>query len=116
MAILEELLEEVKRLNKNLKALNTELDTVDSSEKKEEVKEKPIEKAPAKAKTQEEPTSEYTKDYVLSLGKEFLKKADNSDKSAFKDKLSELNASKLSTVEAEHYPDVVEFMKARLEA
>ncbi|MDU9304449.1 hypothetical protein PQ701_04330 [Staphylococcus coagulans] len=123
MAILEELLEEVKRLNKNLQVTNVELSTVDDSVM-EKVKEVPMKKEETqKEETQKEEVKEveetpqsYTKDYVLSLGKEFVKNADDSDKKAFKEKLSELDANKLSTVESEHYPSIVEFMKARLDA
>ncbi|EIA4824497.1 hypothetical protein K7N16_001826 [Staphylococcus pseudintermedius] len=110
MGILEELLEEVKRLNKNLQVTNVELSTVDESVmQKEEASKEDV-------KEFEEPTQDYSKDYVLSLGKEFVKNADDSDKKAFKEKLSELNSSKLSTVESEHYPIIVDFMKARLDA
>ncbi|MEN2446823.1 hypothetical protein AAZF84_03030, partial [Bacillus sp. JR_15] len=63
-----------------------------------------------------EDTQEFTKDYVLSVGKEFIKNADDADKKAFKDKLSELNATKLSTVDEQHFPTIVSFMKARMEA
>lgn len=118
MGILEELLEEVKRLNKNLQVTNVELSTVDESVM-QKVKEVPMKKEEASkedVKEFEEPTQDYSKDYVLSLGKEFVKNADDSDKKAFKEKLSELNSSKLSTVESEHYPIIVDFMKARLDA
>ncbi|HEC2222395.1 TPA: hypothetical protein R1951_002603 [Staphylococcus delphini] len=119
MGILEELLEEVKRLNKNLQVTNVELSTVDESVM-QKVKETPVQKPEVvekqDAQNVEESTQEFTRDYVLSLGKEFVKKADDSDKKAFKNKLSELDASKLSTVEPEHYPTIVDFMKARLDA
>ncbi|HAR5686001.1 hypothetical protein JL769_13045 [Staphylococcus pseudintermedius] len=118
MGILEEILEEVKRLNKNLQVTNVELSTVDESVMKK-VKEVPMKKEEASkedVKEFEEPTQDYSKDYVLSLGKEFVKNADDSDKKAFKEKLSELNSSKLSTVESENYPIIVDFMKARLDA
>ncbi|EKH7731264.1 hypothetical protein OJ616_RS09885 [Staphylococcus pseudintermedius] len=118
MGILEELLEELKRLNKNLQVTNVELSTVDESVM-QKVKEVPMKKEEASkedVKEFEEPTQDYSKDYVLSLGKEFVKNADDSDKKAFKEKLSELNSSKLSTVESEHYPIIVDFMKARLDA
>ncbi|MBC8710331.1 hypothetical protein FXV99_03520 [Staphylococcus pseudintermedius] len=118
MGILEELLEEVKRLNKNLQVTNVELSTVDESvmQKVKEVPMKKEETQKEEVKEVEEASQSYSKDYVLSLGKEFVKNADDSDKKAFKEKLSELNSSKLSTVESEHYPIIVDFMKARLDA
>ncbi|EGQ3224777.1 TPA: hypothetical protein RED33_001591 [Staphylococcus pseudintermedius] len=118
MGILEELLEEVKRLNKNLQVTNVELSTVDESvmQKVKEVPMKKEETQKEEVKEVEETSQSYSKDYVLSLGKEFVKNADDSDKKAFKEKLSELNANKLSTVESEHYPIIVDFMKARLDA
>lgn len=116
MAILENLLEEIERLNANLKVLNTELATVDSSAKKGTLKEKPLEKEPIDVEVKSEPSKEFTKDYVLSVGKEFLKTADPSDKKAFKDKLSELEADKLSTLDVNHYQEIVNFMKARINA
>ncbi|HDV4383449.1 TPA: hypothetical protein RIB29_001278 [Staphylococcus aureus] len=99
MAILEDIFEELKLLNKNLRVLNTELSTVDSSI--EEVK---------------ETSADLTKDYVLSVGKEFLKKADTSDKKEFRNKLNELGADKLSTIKEEYYEKIVDFMKARINA
>jgi hypothetical protein len=44
MAILEDIFEELKLLNKNLRVLNTELSTVDSSIVQEKVKEAPMPK------------------------------------------------------------------------
>ncbi|OZX55933.1 phage protein, partial [Staphylococcus aureus] len=44
MAILEGIFEELKLLNKNLRVLNTELSTVDSSIVQEKVKEAPMPK------------------------------------------------------------------------
>lgn len=101
MAVLEDIFEELKLLNKNLRVLNTELSTVDSSIVQEKVK---------------ETSADLTKDYVLSVGKEFLKKADTSDKKEFRNKLNELGADKLSTIKEEHYEKIVDFMKARINA
>ncbi|HCY1608908.1 TPA: hypothetical protein O1G82_002888, partial [Staphylococcus aureus] len=44
MAVLEDIFEELKLLNKNLRVLNTELSTVDSSIVQEKVKEAPMSK------------------------------------------------------------------------
>lgn len=125
MGVLEELLKEIKLLNQNIRVLNTELATVDTSTKQNVVKETPEiketnSKQPEKeiAKTEEtsEDTSSFTKDYVLNLGKEFLKNGDQTDKAAFKEKLTELDANKLSTLDEKHFPEIVDFMKARLSA
>lgn len=125
MGVLEELLKEIKLLNQNIRVLNTELATVDTSTKQNVVKETPEiketnSKQPEKetAKTEEisEDTSYFTKDYVLNLGKEFLKNGDQTDKAAFKEKLTELDANKLSTLDEKHFPEIVDFMKARLSA
>lgn len=53
---------------------------------------------------------------MLNLGKEFLKNGDQTDKAAFKEKLTELDANKLSTLDEKHFPEIVDFMKARLSA
>ncbi|HDJ2894609.1 TPA: hypothetical protein PP871_001958 [Staphylococcus aureus] len=111
MAVLEDIFEELKLLNKNLRVLNTELSTVDSSIVQEKVKEAPMPKEEVK-----ETSTDLTKDYVLSVGKEFLKKADTSDKKEFRNKLNELGADKLSTIKEEHYKTIVDFMKARINA
>lgn len=125
MGVLEELLKEIKLLNKNLSAIRVEMSTVDTSTVQNVVKEAPSEKPqteePKKEETpKEEPEQEndasFSKDYVLNLGKEFLKSGDQSDKAAFKEKLSELSANKLSTVAEKDFPEIVDFMKARLSA
>ncbi|HDD0309328.1 TPA: hypothetical protein O9547_002786 [Staphylococcus aureus] len=120
MAILEDIFEELKLLNKNLRVLNTELSTVVSSIVQEKVKEAPMSKEePAQQdsiKEVKETDAALTKDYVLSVGKEFLKKADTSDKKEFRNKLNELGADKLSTIEEDHYETIVDFMKARINA
>lgn len=78
MAVLEDIFEELKLLNKNLRVLNTELSTVDSSIVQEKVKEAPMPKEEtAQLETIEEvkeTSTDLTKDYILSVGKEFLKK------------------------------------------
>ncbi|HDG6293470.1 TPA: hypothetical protein PF761_002473 [Staphylococcus aureus] len=120
MAILEDIFEELKLLNKNLRVLNTELSTVDSSIVQEKVKEAPMPKEAAAQQESieevEETSADLTKDYVLSVGKELLKKADTSDKKEFRNKLNELGADKLSTIEEDHYETIVNFMKARINA
>ncbi|MEB7433312.1 hypothetical protein BUZ62_00850 [Staphylococcus pasteuri] len=125
MGVLEEIRDELKRLNKNIQVTNTELSTVDPTVIQEKVKEPPMEKVeePKQETTEEvktteddKATQEFTKDYVLSVGKEFVKNADDADKKAFKDKLTELNATKLSTLDEQHFPTIVSFMKARMEA
>lgn len=125
MGVLEELLKEMKLLNQNLSAIRVEMSTVDTNDIKTIAKETPSEKPqteePKKEETpKEEPQQEsdtsFSKDYVLNLGKEFLKSGDQSDKAAFKEKLSELGANKLSTVAEKDFPEIVDFMKARLSA
>lgn len=125
MGVLEDLLKEIKLLNKNLSAIRVEMSTVDTSTVQNVVKEAPSEKPqteePKKEETpKEEPEQEndasFSKDYVLNLGKEFLKNGDQSDKAAFREKLSELGVTKLSSVEEKDFPEFVEFMKARLSA
>ncbi|MGV1143185.1 hypothetical protein ACV56Z_02005 [Staphylococcus aureus] len=119
MAVLEDIFEELKLLNKNLRVLNTELSTVDSSIVQEKVKEAPMsKKETAQPESIEEvkvTSADLTKDYVLSVGKEFLKKA-YSDKKEFRNKLNELGADKLSTIKEEYYEKIVDFMKARINA
>lgn len=125
MAILEELLDEMKLLNKNLRVTNTELSTVDETTLKEKVKEAPMKNTEApKEEVFEEPIVEdeptqhtehsITKDEVLTLGKTFVQRADASDKKAFKAKLDEIGAGKLSKVTEEHFEEITEFMNARL--
>ncbi|OHQ78597.1 hypothetical protein HMPREF2741_11710 [Staphylococcus sp. HMSC074C12] len=124
MGVLEDLLKEIKLLNKNLGAIRVEMSTVDTSTVQNTVKETPSEKPqteePKEETPKEEPEQEndasFSKDYVLNLGKEFLKSGDQSDKAAFKEKLSELGVTKLSSVEEKDFPEFVEFMKARLSA
>lgn len=114
MAILEDIFEELKLLNKNLRVLNTELSTVDSSIVQEKVKEETAQLE--SIEEVKETSADLTKDYVLSVGKEFLKKADTSDKKEFRNKLNELGADKLSTIKEEHYEKIVDFMNARINA
>lgn len=93
MGVLEELLKEIKLLNKNLSAIRVEMSTVDTSTVQNVVKEAPSENHKLKnLKKEETPKEEpeqendasFSKDYVLNLGKEFLKSGDQSDKAAFK--------------------------------
>lgn len=122
MGVLEDLLKEIKLLNKNLGAIRVEMSTVDTSTVQNTVKETPSEKPQTeepkeetpKVEPQQESDTTFSKDYVLNLGKEFLKSGDQSDKAAFKEKLSELGVTKLSSVEEKDFPEFVEFMKARL--
>ena len=125
MGIAEQILDELKLLNKNLRVTNTELSTVDESTLKEKVKEAPMKKAEAPIEevveepiVEDEPTQHtepsITKDDVLTLGKTFVQKADASDKKAFKAKLDELGAGKLSNVTEEHFEEITDFMNARL--
>ncbi|MGZ9807742.1 hypothetical protein ACTMNS_07785 [Staphylococcus haemolyticus] len=124
MGVLEDLLKEIKLLNKNLGAIRVEMSTVDTSTVQNTVKETPSEKPQTeepkeetpKVEPQQESDTTFSKDYVLNLGKEFLKSGDQSDKAAFKEKLSELGVTKLSSVEEKDFPEFVEFMKARLSA
>lgn len=119
MGIAEQILDELKRLNKNLQVTNTELSTVDESVVQNVVKEAPMKKIEEPPKPQSEPTTEeqnLSKDDVMALGKQFVQKADDSDKKAFKEKLEELGANKLSNVSEEHFSEVVDFMNARLTA
>lgn len=120
MGIAEQILDELKLLNKNLRVTNTELSTVDETTLKEKVKEAPMKKAeaPKQEVSQEEATEEeqnYTKEDVLNIGKQFVQKADAADKKAFKDKLEELGANKLSNISEDHFTEIVDFMNARLE-
>lgn len=133
MGIAEQILDELKRLNKNLKVTNVELSTVDDSVVQNIVKEAPMEKAdtPKQEEPKEEPKEEvkeepkqesteqeqsYSKDDVLNLGKTFVQKADAEDKKAFKTKLEELGANKLSNISEDHFTEIVDFMNARLSA
>lgn len=125
MGVLEDLLKGIKLLNQNLSAIRVEMSTVDTNTMQNVVKEAPSEKPQTEEpKKKEEPKEEpqlesdntFSKDYVLNLGKEFLKNGDQSDKAAFKEKLSELGANKLSTVSEKDFPEIVDFMKARLSA
>lgn len=116
MGIAEQILDELKLLNKNLRVTNTELSTVDESVVQNVVKEAPMVKA---EEPKPEPTTEeqiLTKDDVMGLGKQFVQKADDSDKKAFKEKLEELGANKLSNISEEHFSEIVDFMNARLSA
>lgn len=118
MGIAEQILDELKLLNKNLRVTNTELSTVDESVVQNIVKETPMNKI-EEPKQQPKPTTEeqtFTKDDVMGLGKQFVQKADDSDKKAFKEKLEELGANKLSNVSEEHFSEIVDFMNARLTA
>ncbi|HCX2192495.1 TPA: hypothetical protein OZK34_001398 [Staphylococcus aureus] len=112
MAILEDIFEELKLLNNNLRVLNTDV--------QEKVKEAPMPKEETaqleSIEEVKETSADLTKDYVLSVGKEFLKKADTSDKKEFRNKLNELGADKLSTIKEEHYEKIVDFMNARINA
>lgn len=129
MAILEDLLEEMKRLNKNLQVTNVELSTVDETTLKEVVKEAPMKKEKEEDETEvkktvyikpeQETVSEgktYTKEEVLNLGKQFIQNVDDNDKKAFKAKLEELGAGKLSSVSEDNFSEIVNFMNARLTA
>ena len=129
MGIAEQILDELKRLNKNLKVTNVELSTVDDSVVQNIVKEAPMEKADTpkqeepKEEVKEEPKQEsteqeqsYSKDDVLNLGKTFVQKADAEDKKAFKTKLEELGANKLSNLSEDHFTEIVDFINARLSA
>ncbi|MEB8071609.1 hypothetical protein NGH54_12865 [Staphylococcus xylosus] len=118
MGIAEQILDELKLLNKNLRVTNTELSTVDESVVQNIVKETPMKKV-EEPKPQSEPTTDeqnHSKDDVMGLGKQFVQKADDSDKKAFKEKLEELGANKLSNVSEEHFSEIVDFMNARLNA
>ncbi|MFQ3901757.1 hypothetical protein ABLV98_00645 [Staphylococcus sp. 50Mo3-1] len=118
MGIAEQILDELKLLNKNLRVTNTELSTVDESVVQNVVKEAPMEKAeePKIEPKQKSEEQTLTKDDVMALGKQFVQKADDSDKKAFKEKLEELGANKLSNVSEEHFSEIVDFMNARLSA
>ncbi|MDW4093345.1 hypothetical protein QI297_00390 [Staphylococcus saprophyticus] len=125
MGIAEQILDELKRLNKNLQVTNVELSTVDESVVQNVVKEAPMKKT--ETPKQEEPKEVvkeesieqeqiYSKDDVLNLGKTFVQKADTEDKKAFKTKLEELGANKLSNISEDHFTEIVDFMNARLSA
>lgn len=116
--IAEEILSELKRLNKNLETTNTELATVPTVN----VRPKSISDQPQTSEikveqveveeTQEE--SKFTLDDVKSHAKEFLQKGDASDKKALKDKLTELGAGKVSDLKTTQYEEVIEFFVDRL--
>ncbi|MBO3073287.1 hypothetical protein [Staphylococcus xylosus] len=118
MGIAEQILDELKLLNKNLRVTNTEISTVDESVVQNIVKEVPMKKTEEPTIGHESTTEEQTltKDDVMRLGKQFVQKADDSDKKAFKEKLEELGANKLSNVSEEHFSEIVDFMSARLSA
>lgn len=133
MGIAEQILDELKRLNKNLQVTNVELSTVDELVVQNVVKEAPMKKtetpkqeeakevmkeAPKQEETQASTEQEqtYSKDDVLNLGKTFVQKADAEDKKAFKTKLEELGANKLSNISEDHFTEIVDFMNARLSA
>ncbi|GAB0256648.1 hypothetical protein DJ437_10255 [Staphylococcus pseudintermedius] len=111
MAILEAILEELKLLNQNLSGVNMESSTTQEPNIK-----KTVDEVPAVEKETDKPTQEFTRDYVLSLGKKFLTSVADEDKKALKGKLTELGADKLSLLAPEHYPEIVEYLKARIEA
>ncbi|WP_204195359.1 hypothetical protein [Staphylococcus sp. GFQ9D221P] len=123
MGIAEQILDELKLLNKNLRVTNTELSTVDESVVQNIIKEAPMKKTEQpKQESTEQPETDteekqsYTKEDVLNIGKQFVQKADAADKKAFKNKLDELGANKLSNVTDEHFNEIVDFMNARLSA
>jgi len=116
--IAEEILSELKRLNKNLETTNTELATVPTVNARpksisdqpqtSEIKEEQVEVE----ETQEE--SKFTIDDVKRHAKEYLQKGDASDKKALKDKLTELGAGKVSDLKPTQYEEVIEFFVDRL--
>lgn len=116
--IAEEILSELKRLNKNLEATNAELATVPTVNARpksisdqpqtSEIKEEQVEVE----EKQEE--SKFTIDDVKRHAKEFLQKGDASDKKALKDKLTELGAGKVSDLKPTQYEEVIEFFMDRL--
>lgn len=121
--VLEEILAELKRLNRNLKTTNTELATVPTvNARPKSISEQPqtseVKSEPKKVEqveveeTQEE--SKFTIDDVKRHAKEFLQKGDASDKKALKDKLTELGAGKVSDLKPTQYQEVIEFFMDRL--
>lgn len=123
MGIAEQILDELKLLNKNLRVTNTELSTVDESVVQNIIKEAPMKKTEQpKQESTEQPETDteekqsYTKEDVLNIGKQFVQKADAEDKKAFKTKLEELGANKLSNISEDHFTEIVDFMNARLSA
>ncbi|MDU9297362.1 hypothetical protein [Staphylococcus pseudintermedius] len=119
--VLEEILAEMKRLNRNLETTNVELATVPTvNVKPKSISEQPqtseVKSEPKKVEqveeTQEE--SKFTIDDVKRHAKEFLQKGDASDKKALKDKLTELGAGKVSDLKPTQYEEVIEFFMDRL--
>ena len=120
MAVLEDIFEELKLLNKNLRVLNTELSTVDSSIVQEKVKEAPMPKEEtAQLETIEEvkeTSTDLTKDYILSVGKEFLKKQILLIRKNLEINLTNLVRISYLLSKEEHYEKIVDFMEARINA
>ncbi|VED69017.1 hypothetical protein [Staphylococcus pseudintermedius] len=111
MAILEAILEELKLLNQNLSVANMEPSTTKESNIK-----KSVDEGPAVPKEADKPTQKFTHDYVMSLGKKFVMTVADEEKDALKTKLTELGADKLSLLAPEHYPEIVEYLKAKIGA
>ncbi len=120
MAVLEDIFEELKLLIRIYGGAQTELSTVDSSIVQEKVKEAPMSKEetaqPESIEEVKVTSADLTKDYVLSVGKEFLKKADTSDKKEFRNKLNELARISYLLSKKRYYEKIVDFMKARINA
>lgn len=114
--VLEELLVEIKRLNKNLGATNAELATVPTANvKPESISKQPQTTEPKQVEVEEtQEESKFTIDDVKRHAKEFLQKGDASDKKALKDKLTELGAGKVSDLKPTQYEEVIEFFMDRL--
>lgn len=114
--VLEELLVEIKRLNKNLGAINAELATVPTANvKPESISKQPQTTEPKQVEVEEtQGESKFTIDDVKRHAKEFLQKGDASDKKALKDKLTELGAGKVSDLKPTQYEEVIEFFMDRL--
>lgn len=121
--IAEEILSELKRLNRNLETTNVELATVPTVN----VKPKSISEQPQTSEVKSEPKkveqveveekqeeSKFTMDDVKRHAKEFLQKGDPSDKKALKAKLTELGAGRVSDVKPTQYEEVIEFFMDRL--
>ncbi|EGQ3664545.1 hypothetical protein U9W26_001580 [Staphylococcus pseudintermedius] len=106
MAILEAILEELKLLNQNLSEANMESSTTKVT----------VDKVLSVEKETDKPTQEFTHDYVMSLGKKFVMTVADEEKDVLKNKLTELGADKLSLLAPEHYPEIVEYLKARLDS
>ncbi|EGQ1753752.1 hypothetical protein IHC73_000490 [Staphylococcus pseudintermedius] len=111
MAILEAILEELKLLNQNLSGVNMESSTTQEPNIK-----KTVDEVPAVEKETDKPTQKFTHDYVMSLGKKFVMTVADEEKDALKTKLTELGADKLSLLSPDHYPEIVEYLKAKIGA